>query len=159
MKRISALVLFLLFFSCSLPAQGALDKGEIALDFRLKDLKENTIALSSYRGRQPVFLFFWTTWCPYCARGLKGLNDIYPQLKEKGWEVLAINSGEPREKVAAFVRHYPLGFKVLLDENIAVAELYNVLGVPTYVLIDKSGTVVFKDNYFPADKINEFTPQ
>lgn len=158
MKKLSALVLFFLFFLGVLSAQGAVKLGDFALDFQLKDLEQNTVTLSSFKGKQPVFLFFWTTWCPYCVRGLKNLNDMYPELKEKGWEVLAINSGEPAEKVANFVKHYPLKFRILLDENITAAELYDVLGVPTYVLIDKNGIVVFKDNYFSAAKIKELTP-
>ncbi len=158
MKKIPVLVLFFLFIFGVLSARAAMKPGSLALDFQLKDLKQNTVTLSSYKARQPVFLFFWTTWCPYCLKGLKNLNDMYPELKEKGWEVLAINSGDPPEKVANFVRHYPLKFKILLDEKIAAAQLYGVLGVPTYVLVDKDGIVVFKDNYFSAAKIKELTP-
>jgi len=149
----------LLLSGLTLPAQAALKTGDFALDFKLADLQKNTVELSAYRGKQPVLAFFWTTWCPYCRRALKDINDLYPALAAKGWEVLAINTGEPAQKVQAFVAGNPLSFKVLLDENMSVSNAYDILGVPTYVVVDKNGLVAFDDNYFPEQKIRELTPQ
>lgn len=121
----------------------------LALDFKLLDMHGNTITLSSFNDKQPVVLFFWTTWCPYCRKELKMLNDIYPQWVKEGWELFAINVGEPAYRVDNFVKRYALNFKVLLDEDAAVASTYDILGVPTYFLIDKKGYIRFKDHYFP----------
>lgn len=132
-------------------AQAAVKRQEIAPDFQLPDLQQQALTLSAYRDKQPVFLFFWTTWCPFCRQGLKELSERYPELSEKGWQVLAVNIGEPQDKVKRFIDNYALQFKVLLDENLSAAEAYDVLGVPTYVLIDKNGLVIFKNNYFPLE--------
>ena len=138
-------------------AQAAVKRQEIAPDFQLPDLQQKTLTLSAYRDKQPVLLFFWTTWCPYCRRGLKELSERYPKLSEKGWQVLAINIGEPPAKVKRFIDNYPLQSKVLLDENLSVANAYDVLGVPTYALIDKNGLIIFKDNYLPLEKLEGLT--
>ncbi|MFH0935560.1 MAG: redoxin domain-containing protein [Candidatus Omnitrophota bacterium] len=134
-------------------AQAAVKRQEIAPDFQLPDLQQQVLTLSAYRDKQLVLLFFWTTWCPYCRRGLKELNERYPELSEKGWQVLAVNIGEPQDKVKRFIDNYVLQFKVLLDQNLSAAEAYDVLGVPTYALIDKSGMLVFQDNYFPLEQL------
>ncbi len=39
-----------------------------APDFKLQDTNGGLVMLSSYKGKQPIILFFWTTWCPYCRR-------------------------------------------------------------------------------------------
>jgi peroxiredoxin len=127
----------------------------LAPDFSLQDLNKNTYTLSSYRSKQPVILFFWTTWCHFCRRELKMLKDIYPQLQKDGAELLAISVKEPAYKVDNFLKGYVLNFKVLLDRYATVAAAYDILGVPTFVLIDKKGRIVFRTNYFPKEKYKE----
>lgn len=126
-----------------------------APDFKLEDLNQRTFTLSSYKDRQPVLLFFWTTWCPYCRSELKLLNDLYPQLLKEGWELFAINVAESVYRVENFVRNYALGFKVLLDRYGSVMDSYGLFGVPTYVLVDEDGYIVFTDYYFPQTRYKE----
>lgn len=129
-----------------------------APDFKLRDLKDNTFVLSSYKDRQPVILFFWTTWCPFCRRELKILNDKYPELVKNSLEAFAINIEEPVYKVENFIKVYNLKFKVLLDTDADVAQAYGVVGIPTYVIVDKKENIVFQDNYFP-DSYNALVSQ
>ncbi|OGX17441.1 MAG: hypothetical protein A3K83_06815 [Omnitrophica WOR_2 bacterium RBG_13_44_8b] len=123
---------------------------ETAPDFSLQDAGKTTYTLSSYRGK-PVLLFFWTTWCPFCRKEMGELKNIYPQLTQEGWELFTIDIQEPEYKVENFMESHGLTFKLLLDKDGQVAYAYSVLGVPTYVLINKKGEIVFKDNYFPKD--------
>lgn len=149
MKSTSKLVFILTIFIFLFSAHGQAKGLYLAQDFTLSDIQQNTITLSSYRGKQPVILFFWTTWCPFCRRELKELNSRYLTLVKEGWEVLAIDVGEPLNKVVNFIKGYELGFKVLLDKDTTVAYDYDILGVPTYIIVDKAGNVVFVDHYFP----------
>lgn len=141
--------------SCMQAKEPEAKTGELAADFKLQDLSQNTFSLSSYRDKQPVVLFFWTTWCPYCRKELKSLKDIYPQLSKDGWELMAIDVGEPAYKVENFVQSFGLTFKVLLDKDTRVADAYGLMGVPTYVFIDKQGRIVHRDNYFSLAKYKE----
>jgi peroxiredoxin len=133
------------------PKEAPAKKLPFASDFKLQDLSQNTYALSSYKDKQPVALFFWTTWCPFCRRELKLLNERYLELRAAGLEVLAIDVGEAPYRVESFMKNYALSFKVLLDKDTSVATAYDILGVPTYVLVDKKGHIVFKDNYLPEN--------
>lgn len=144
--------LFINFLSC-VPLACAEDNP--APDFQLSDIKNNVVSLSSYRNKQPVLLLFWTTWCPYCRKELRLLNQLYPQLEKDGLEVLAIDIGEAKYKVENFIASYGLVFKVLLDKDNSVAESYELMGVPTYVLINKKQEVVFQANSFPQDEYKE----
>lgn len=126
-----------------------------AADFKLSDINNNTVTLSSYRDKQPVFLFFWTTWCPFCRKELKLLSDKYAQLVKDGFALLAINVGEPAYKVDNFIKKYSLAFEVLLDKDAKVAYTYDILGVPTYVLVDKKGYIVFEGNRFPQENYKD----
>jgi peroxiredoxin len=149
------LVISFFAVSCMQANEPPVKETGLAPDFSLQDLSQNTFNLSSYRDKQPVILFFWTTWCHFCRKELKMLKDIYPQLQKDGSELLAISVGEPAYKVDNFAKGYALNFKVLLDRYATVADAYNVLGVPTYVLINKKGNIVFRGNYFPKEKYKE----
>jgi len=123
----------------------------LAPDFRLKDMQENTVVLSSYRDKSPVFLFFWATWCPFCRDELKNLNSRYRELLRDNVEVLAVDIGESLPTVERFISNYALVFKVLLDRDSQAAYSYNIVGVPTFILIDKKGRIVFQDHRFPQE--------
>ena len=121
----------------------------MAPDFKLLDTYQNVHRLSDYRGKQPVLLFFWATWCPFCQKELSTLNQSYAGLSEDGLEVLAIDVGERPSDVESFIKSYYLSFQVLLDQDQSVASSYKLVGIPVYVLIDKEGRIVFEDSYLP----------
>ncbi|MFH0738361.1 MAG: TlpA disulfide reductase family protein [Candidatus Omnitrophota bacterium] len=149
---IASLFIMFIFFAIRPPlvnAQG------LAPDFRLEDIKGSHVSLSNYRDKSAVILLFWTTWCTYCRKEIKNLNSIYQELKKDGFEVLAVNVGEPLYKVDNFARSYQLNYRVLLDKDTSVALSYGVVGIPFYLIIDKKGIVRFSDNYFPRAKYKE----
>ena len=154
-QSVCILILILFATVSSAQAEGLkTEKSDIAVDFKLQDLSQNMLSLSSYRGKQPVLLIFWTTLCPFCLQAVKRLNQIYPKLVKAGYELLAINVEEPVSKVNNFVKKYALVFKVLLDKDAAVAQTYGVVGVPTYILVDRSGSINYKGNNFPEELLN-----
>ncbi|MBU1125882.1 MAG: TlpA family protein disulfide reductase [Candidatus Omnitrophica bacterium] len=156
--NIMACVIISLFLaSCSQAQEGAsADKGGVR-DFTLQDIDNTTYTLSSYRNNQPVVLFFWTTWCSFCQREIKSLQEHYPEIAKQGAELFAIDAGESAATVRAFIKSQAYSFKVLLDTDGKVANSFGVIGVPTFVLIDKSGEIVATDHSFPQEKFKEIT--
>jgi len=128
------------------------EENGLAPDFQLSDTQGLNVSLSGYRGKKPALLLFWTTWCPYCRKALISLSKMNPQLEKDGLKVLAINIGEAGAKVDNFIATYGLVFKALLDKDSSVAKSYEVVGIPTYVLINKKGKIVFQGNSFPESE-------
>jgi len=151
---IGTLIVFV-FFAGAQAIQPVTTTGGPAIGFKLQDTQGESVALNTYLGKQKVFLFFWTTWCPFCRDALQKIADLAPDLKKNGWEILAVNVQESTAKVNNFLKNRPLGFVVLLDKDGTVARAYEVMGVPTYLLIDQSGMVIYRDNYFPSEQLTE----
>ncbi len=141
-----------LFVICILMILGLFNNA-FAEDIILNDLKGNAVNLSSAENK-PAVLFFWTTWCSYCRKEIKGLNQLYSEMKKEGITLFAVNIGESDYKVQGFFKDYVLNFNVLLDKEGKLADQYDVIGVPTYILLNKSGHQVAHDNALPADYRN-----
>jgi len=108
----------------------------------LPDLGGQPVALGDQRGRV-VLLYFWATWCPYCAKEMPtSLQRLHTAFRDQGLVILAINLVEPRAQVAAWVQDRGLTFPVLLDETGAVASAYRVRATPTVILIDRRGQLL-----------------
>jgi len=125
----------------------------------LPDIYQDTYTLSSYKNKQPVLLLFWTTWCPFCRKELKVLNGLHAGLVVDGLVVLSIDAGEASDYVEDFVRDYNLAYRVLLDRDNRVAGSYEIMGVPTYILINKQGEIVFQDSYFPYKEYKDLVAE
>ncbi|MFH1440943.1 MAG: TlpA disulfide reductase family protein [Candidatus Omnitrophota bacterium] len=135
-----------LLFCGKIVLAGEIDNG---MGFKLNSLDNGTVAISDFRDKKPVLLVFWTTWCPYCIKQLIFLRDNQQDYKEI--ELLAINAGESEHKVRPFIKRSKIHYKVLLDVDNSVTGYFGIIGLPTYILIDKQGEVVAKSHAFPYE--------
>ncbi len=126
----------------------AIREGESAPGFSLLSVAGKEVSFSDYQNK-PVVLFFWATWCPYCTAELPDLQKRYKDFMSSGIEVLAIDIGESQERVEKFLNKKNIELSVLLDRKNEVAHKYNVVGIPTYVLIDRQGKIRFHGNTLP----------
>jgi peroxiredoxin len=63
-------------------------------------------------------------------------------IHEKGGVMLlAVDVGESASDVSQFMQSQGFSFTVLLDGEAAVAQKYNVMGIPTTFFIDKEGVI------------------
>jgi len=121
-----------------------------AQDILLTNLNGKKVNLSGIKGK-PAIIFFWTTWCPHCSREIRELNKEYSAIKKAGISVYIVNIGESEHKVRMFLKNMSINFDVLLDRDSFAAESFDIMGVPTYVLLDKKGKVVSTLNRLPPD--------
>ncbi len=114
--------------------------GREAPDFSFPTMEGQTARLSDYRG-QVVLVNVWATWCGPCRMEVPDLVAAYQQYKDRGFTVLAVNQGEPREQVLAFAGHFGMSFPVLLDEEGHIRSHYPYRGIPTTFVVDREGVV------------------
>jgi len=114
--------------------------GAIAPEFTLLDLSGVEVQLSDYRGKV-LLLNFWATWCPPCQQEIPMFIEVYEELKDEDFVILAVSIGEGKEKVSGFVSEKGMTFPVLLDSSKDVARRYLVRAIPTSVVVDRDGVV------------------
>ncbi|HZD54837.1 MAG TPA: TlpA disulfide reductase family protein, partial [Candidatus Aquicultoraceae bacterium] len=113
-------------------------------DFTLPDRDGNPVSLRQFIGKKPVLLAFWATWCPQCRESIPVLNRMHadPSASEDV-QILALDFLESRRKVSAFIESRKVKYPVLLDGDGEVTRSFGVVGIPTYILIDRNGRVVY----------------
>lgn len=122
-----------------------LEPNQTAPNFVLKNMQEEVVQLSDYKGKK-VMVNFWATWCPPCRVEIPELNTFYKN-KNENEEILAVNLTTEEKSPSAieeFVQEYEMEFPILLDENGNVGKMYTAFTIPTSYFIDSNGKVYYK---------------
>ena len=114
-----------------------------APDFSLKDAHGRSLSLSSLRGKV-VLINFWATWCPPCKAEMPSMNRLYNEIRNRGFEIVAISTDNSLSTVKDFLARNRIDFQVLFDETKSVTRQYHVFSMPTTFLIDRNGMIVEK---------------
>ncbi len=108
----------------------------------LESVSGEVVRLSDFRGKSPVLIVFWATWCGYCRKEIPKINHLRAQYRREELAILAIDLEEPKEKVKAYAEQMGMNYDVLLDYDAQVTNLYGVQGVPTFFLVAKDGSAL-----------------
>ena len=116
--------------------------GQAAPEFSLADLKGNAVRLANLKGKV-VFVNVWATWCEPCRQEMPSMQALYTTLAGPDFEMLAVSADQSKKDVVErFVQMYKLGFPVLPDPELQVADRYRVTGYPETFIIDRNGVIV-----------------
>jgi len=123
---------------------------DIAPDFNLRSPEGKRVHLKSLLEEGPVLLDFWATWCKPCIKAMPKLQEIYDQYSERGLTVVGVNEDGPRgqSKVKPFLRARKLTFPIALDPDGGLMKRMRVTALPTTLLVDRDGEVVFRQTGF-----------
>jgi peroxiredoxin len=107
---------------------------------RLNNLQGEPVSLADYRG-QWILVNNWATWCPPCKAEMPTLQAYFNDHRGQNFTIIAIESGQPAEEVAEFVRKYGLTFNVWPDPDENVYAAFRNISLPTSWVIDPLGQI------------------
>ena len=128
--------------------------GDMAPDFETLNDKNEKVKLSDFRGKRVVLYFYPADETRGCTVQACAFRDAYPEFEEQNAIVLGV-SPQGVESHQGFRDHYELPFPLLVDEDKAICELYDVwrlrtrqdgtssMGVSrSHFVIDEQGKVI-----------------
>jgi thiol-disulfide isomerase/thioredoxin len=90
---------------------------------------------------------FWAVWCRPCRYSMPRVQQLWKEYGPRGVELYSVDTDDPavdREReVQKFLTSNSLTFPVVLDDGSA-SEAFGVASLPTMLLLDRSGNVVWK---------------
>ena len=134
-------------------ATGAVEPGAAAPAFRLPTFASGQpVSLADFRGKV-VFVDFWASWCSPCRQSL----PLYDKLRENhaatDFVILAIGLDEDTADAKAFLAEHPVKYTTLQNPLGDVAKAFDLKGMPSSYLIDRSGIVRARHVGFEAKDI------
>jgi thiol-disulfide isomerase/thioredoxin len=121
-----------------------LEEGKLAPDFEITTTDGQRVRLSDFRGRA-VVVNFHALWCGSCLVELPELKAIQEARGLDAFAVLAVNTGETKERALEFVD--------FLDTDLTVSDAYRVRGLPASVFIDAEGVVQVIYAGYPGQEV------
>ena len=101
---------------------------------------QQPIEMNDYAGKV-LYLDFWASWCPPCAKSFPFLNEMHQQYHDKDLQVIGINLDEVPEDAEKFLIQYPAQFTLASDLTKQCAEDLGVTAMPSSYLIDRKGII------------------
>lgn len=122
-------------------ATKAVADGQIAPDFKLRDINGKNLALSSLRGKY-VIIDFWGSWCYWCIKGMPMMKQYYDKYNGK-LEILGVDCNDTDQKWKDAVKKNNMTWKqVYCPKGSDLLTTYAIQGFPTKIVIDPQGKIV-----------------
>ena len=147
--------------------------GTVAPDAGLRELAGNDVTLHEIvAGKPTVVIFYRGSWCPYCNLHLSDLVTVEEELRELGYQIVAISPDLPEElnKMSAAdhlnyrlfsdpqaeaMKKFGVAYQVdnttltnmkqkfNVDLERASGQTHHILPVPSVFILDRGGKIVF----------------
>ena len=167
MKRIFSMFLISCFVT-TIAYSAGYQVGDKATDFKLKNVDQKMVSLSSYPDAKGFVVVFTCNTCPYAQAYQERIVAIDQKYKSQGYPVIAINPNDPSiapgdsfDQMVTVAKNKGFTFPYLIDEKQEVYKNYGATRTPhIYVLQKKGSDLVVQyigaidDNYQDASKVN-----
>jgi peroxiredoxin len=124
----------------------ALQVGQVAPDFTMKDPDGNEVKLSDiYKKGKVTMIDFWAGWCNPCRQFNPKLVKIYKEYHKKGFEILGVSLDRDRDQWLDAIKTDKLTWTQVSDINFwdtEAAKLYNVRYIPQNAFVDGEGKII-----------------
>ena len=120
------------------------------------NINNETINLNKFKNSL-IIINFWATWCAPCKKEMVFLERFENEYKKEGFSVLSISidSQKSLAQVRSYIRINNYSFDVFLDPNMQVFKKMNGNLMPTNILLDKKGNIIWRHyGYLPGDEKN-----
>ena len=129
--------------------------GLASADFSMPDINNNTVTLSSFKGKY-VYIDLWATWCGPCIAEIPALKQIEQKYSTANIAFVSISIDKPadKKKWQDYVRNNHLEGTQLIAENAwesAFVKQYGVASIPRFILIDPEGKIVAANALRPSN--------
>lgn len=125
------------------------EEGQLAPDFTLVDFEGKSVKLSDFKGK-PVFIDFWTKWCPFCTDEMPEIEKIHKEFgPPAGGELVVLGIHRTNTESASVGEDFAkndakVTYTILQDKTDEVYKAYTpgFAGMPVAAWIDKDGKIV-----------------
>jgi cytochrome c biogenesis protein CcmG/thiol:disulfide interchange protein DsbE len=124
-----------------------------AVQLRLAD--GTTVQPATYTGKV-LLVDFWASWCVPCKTAFPALDALYRQYRDQGLQVVAVNLDERQKDADTFLAAHPHVMPIAFDPKGESAQAFALRGMPSSVLIDRSGNIRFTHMGYSTNVLDRY---
>jgi len=102
---------------------------------------------------------FWATWCGPCREEMPHLEALHQRYNALGFTLLGVSVEENSADAVGWLEEAPVSFPILFDPQNDVSKLYDVVAMPSTVLVDRQGNVRYLHHGYQPGYENEYQSQ
>lgn len=126
---------------------GALEPGDIAKDFALRDKRGAIVTLSSLReGADATVLELISIYCDACKKKVPRINALLDKYEEGRVKIIAVALANEGPEIEAETSKWNARYPILPDPDKTTLHLYGAHNVPHIYVIDKSNVIRYSGN-------------
>ncbi len=116
----------------------ALSEGDEPPPIDMPDRNAEKVDLKELRGKV-VLVDFWASWCGPCKQEMPVLQSLHEKYADQGLVIVGVNIDTSSKKMNGFLKSAPVGFRIVPDPKITIAQRYEPSTVPTSYFIGRDG--------------------
>jgi peroxiredoxin len=147
--------------AASLLAASSVAAGDLsapAPNFTLQSQTGETVSLADFRG-DVVMINFWATWCGPCRKEMPHLEALHQRYSSLGFTLLGVNVEDNPKGAEKYLEETPVSFEILFDPANKVTALYDVVAMPSTVMVDRNGNMRYIHHGYLPGYENEYQTQ
>lgn len=113
---------------------------EPAPSFELKTIDGSPVSLDALAGKV-VLIDFWATWCSACRSDAGYIQSTADMFGKDRFVLLEVSADDSRNTWQSYVREHHMQGVNAWDDQHTVADMFHVVGYPTYVILDGDGVM------------------
>lgn len=109
------------------------------------NLDGSTYRLSDQKGKV-LLVNAWATWCGPCRYEIPELKRLHQEYADDGLEIVgvSVDMGAAEPSVRQFVDVNAIEYPILLDPQSRLTAMLRTTSIPTSVMLDREGNVVWR---------------
>lgn len=102
-------------------------------------------SLAEYKGKKPVYLKFWATWCQPCREQMPHFEHVQKEYGDS-IKVIGINLGinDDLNAINDTIKEFNLTMPMAIDESGDLAQKFRLIGTPYHLLFDRNMNLIHR---------------
>jgi len=114
------------------------------------------VFFSKQHREEVIYLDFWATWCGPCRDSFPWMKDMQEKYADRGLKVVAVSLDTDHDLALRFANELESNFLIGFDDDGTLADSFQVLGMPTSVIVGRGGKVVEVHQGFNLSDMDDY---
>jgi thiol-disulfide isomerase/thioredoxin len=127
---------------------------QMSPSFTAKNMNSQTVKIKDYKEKY-VLLDFWATWCGPCMQAIPFIRKLRNDYSTDKLEIISISQDRDSIALKNVIATKEMKWENIWDQEEVITHLFGISGIPTTILINKDGLIIYRCTGITPENENE----